>query len=291
MEWDYTVLVVVIFLQFVLLYIMQRRTRFKLNDVKTSNDMQVYLQTLDSKFEEKYNDIDQIISNLDQQVISYGKEAKKHISDVAKSIEHTLYANQKILDGESAKVSSSIDQINRQLSLFDDSIEKIQSQIPDLLDSTEKKLSLTLNEEFSPIKNHIVKDFEKLKRYENEYDQKITKRYNNEIFRILDYIKKQRKINDSEALEDIEEDILIMLKNSGIERHEYFVGDTVKQEDDQYLLIDYIETDDEDKEGKIIEVKKHGYFSYFLNKQDKKVKKSIKEAKVAVYKFEQQGEK
>jgi len=254
---------------------MSQKTKFKLSTIKTTNDMQQYLQLLDNKFESKYSDMDDAVSILNQKIENFTKQAKMVVVESSEHLENILLKNKVILDEQSI-------QIQDKIALLD----KFENKTIGLLETIKAEITLSVTEEISPIKNHIIKDFEKLKRYENGYDQQITKRYNNEIFRLLDYINKERIKNNTEALNDIEEDILIMLENNGIEKLNISVGELYTDELDQYVVVEYVSTSKIEDNQKIKDIKKYGYFLNFLNTENEKIKKPIREARIVVYKFE-----
>lgn len=275
MEIISVILIIVILFQFIFLYKMSQKTKFKLSTIKTTNDMQQYLQLLDNKFESKYSDMDDAVSILNQQIENFTKQANMAVVESSEHLENMLLKNKVILDEQSI-------QIQEKIALLD----KFENKTIGLLETIKAEITLSVNEEISPIKSHIIKDFEKLKRYENGYDQQITKRYNNEIFRLLDYIKKERIKNNTEALNDIEEDILIMLENNGIEKLNISVGELYTDELDQYVVVEYVSTSKIEDNQKIKDIKKYGYFLNFLNTENEKIKKPIREARIVVYKFE-----
>jgi len=254
---------------------MSQKTKFKLSTIKTTNDMQQYLQLLDNKFESKYSDMDDAVSILNQKIENFTKQANMAVVELSEHFENILLKNKEILNEQSI-------QIQDKIALLD----KFENKTIELLETIKTEITLSVTEEISPIKNHIIKDFEKLKRYENGYDQQITKRYNNEIFRLLDYIKKERMKNNTEALNDIEEDILIMLENNGIEKLNISVGELYTDELDQYVVVEYVSTSKIEDNQKIKDIKKYGYFLNFLNTENEKIKKPIREARIVVYKFE-----
>ena len=106
-------------------------------------------------------------------------------------------------------------------------------------------------------------------------------KYFKSIFKILDIIKKENSVVKNELVEDIEEDLIIILKNSNIYKLDIQEGDFYDASKyDQYVDIKYIDTPNEEDSGVIKYVKTDAY--YLLSDEYKKPKHS---AKIHVYKF------
>jgi len=142
--------------------------------------------------------------------------------------------------------------------------------------------------EMEDIKEHIASIQElslekekKIRRYEAGYDQTNIKNFTKGLFRILETIKEERAKDDSESLSEIQEDILILLENNGIEKINIKLGNNYKEYSKVAKVITTKETNDPQQDSTIKEIKTDGYIIHI----DEDTNKVLIPAEVIVYKL------
>ena len=121
----------------------------------------------------------------------------------------------------------------------------------------------------------------KIRRYEDGYDQVKIKNFTKGLFNILESIKEERNKEDHEGLAEVEEDILILLENNGIEQTRVEVGSNFKDFSKVAKVVTTEETNDISKDSIIKEVRKDGYFIQV----DENTTKVLIPAEIVIYKL------
>ncbi|MDD3342135.1 MAG: hypothetical protein PHR87_01000 [Sulfurospirillaceae bacterium] len=159
-------------------------------------------------------------------------------------------------------------------------LQKTRQGLDKFVSIIQKELK-SMDEHIGSIQDLTLQKEEKIRRFEDGYDNKIITQFTKELFNILEFIKKERKINDFASLKEIEEDLLLLLENNGIYK-------TNIQENDHYE--EYIKlakivgshiTDSEQLNASIKEVVREGYYIE-LDKN----KRALKIAEVIVNKYQ-----
>jgi len=138
-----------------------------------------------------------------------------------------------------------------------------------------------MKEHIGSIQELSLEKEEKIRRYESGYDHIKIKNFTKGLFRILEDIKEAKQEDTSAALSEIEEDLLILLENNGIEKVEIEIGSKFKTNMKLAKVISTVATENIDKDGKVKEVTKDGYFIAI----DENTNKVIIPAEVIVYKL------
>jgi len=239
-----------------------QKEKFEILNVKTVEDMQKYLQSLDDKFIQQHNEITKNIESFKNMINTFENSFNERVEKIDSLL------------GKVEFVSKS-------------KIKVIETQLLNITNNTKSLTTLENDikqlfiDEMKPMKEYAFEQRDKLKRYESGYDSKILDKFFKSIFKILDIIKKENSVVKNELVEDIKDDLLIILKNSSIYKLDIQEGDTYDANKyDQYVDITYINTSNEKEAGVIKEVKRDAY--YLLSGEYKKPKHS---AKIHVYKF------
>ncbi len=142
--------------------------------------------------------------------------------------------------------------------------------------------------EMEGMKNHIasiqelsLEKEEKIRRYEAGYDQTNIKNFTKGLFRILATIKEEQAKEASDSLSEIQEDILILLENNGIEKIDITIGNDYKEYSKVAKVTTTEVTTDPQKDSTVKEVKTDGY----LTQVDETIVKVLIPAEVIVYKL------
>jgi len=290
------ILAVIVLLQIVLiiLLIVWYRTRsegkFELEKVKTSKDMQKYLQMLDDKFEGRYQDIDEVIDTLKQKMDEFGQKTEKHADESAQEVKKILTESEKNFQTKNDDLIRAGKALEEKTERFDDFVSEIKTMISATMEETDKRISDLLSSEMKPIVNHIFHDSKRLSRYEKGYDIKILEKFLTNIFTSLDYIKREREKNDRIILKNIEEDLLVILRNSGIYRLELSEGDLYTDDLDHFVDIEFLPTTVQEKVNRIEKIHRYGYYKIYLNNNNEKIKTPVRVARISVNQIAIEGE-
>ena len=138
-----------------------------------------------------------------------------------------------------------------------------------------------MKEHIASIQKLALEKEEKIRRYEAGYDQTNIKNFTKGLFRILETIKEERSKSDNEALTEVQEDILILLENNGVEQVNITIGNDYKEYSKVAKVITTEITTDPQKNSTVKEVKKDGY----LTQVDETTIKVLIPAEVIVYKL------
>ncbi len=238
---------------------LDKKQKFEILDVQTVEDMQKYLQLLDDKFIQQQNEIIQNIESF---------------KDMVKAFENNFNKKVEKSDSLLSRVESTIENVSE--------IKAIETQLVNITENTKSLTTLEadirqlLIDEITPIKEYAINQYKKLNRHESGYDKKILGRFYRDIFKILDFIKKEQQSNKNEVVEEIEDDLIILLENSNVYRLDIYEGDKYDSENlDAYVQVEYLDTEVEDDDNKIIKIKKDGYVlkngSYKIPQRDAKI--------------------
>ena len=138
-----------------------------------------------------------------------------------------------------------------------------------------------MKEHIASIQELSLQKEEKIRRYEDGYDQKQFKNFTKGLFRIIESIQEEKLESNCSSLSEIEEDILILLENNGIEKVKIEAGDSFKEYSKVAKITTTVETKDDTLDSKIKEVKRDGY----IIQVDEKTTKVIRPAEVVIYKL------
>ena len=138
-----------------------------------------------------------------------------------------------------------------------------------------------MKEHISSIQELALEKEEKIRRYEAGYDQTNIKNFTKGLFRILATIKEEQAKEDSNSLCEIQEDILILLENNGIEKIDITIGNDYKEYSKVAKVTTTEVTTDPQKDSTVKEVKTDGY----LTQVDESTVKVLIPAEVIVYKL------
>jgi len=138
-----------------------------------------------------------------------------------------------------------------------------------------------MKEHIASIQELSLQKEEKIRRYEDGYDQKQFKNFTKGLFRIIESIQEEKLESNCSSLSEIEEDILILLENNGIEKVEIEAGSSFKEYSKVAKITTTVETSDDTLDSTIKEVKKNGY----IIQVDENTTKVVRPAEVVIYKL------
>ena len=171
------------------------------------------------------------------------------------------------------------------------------------LNEQEKFLKNSLKSQFEQQTNHLVKldkelkelnlklesfaeltmeKEEKIKRYEEGYDQKIAKNFRKDIFDLIDFVEKENR-SENKSLTVILDDLDSILFNLTIEKL-----DILEKKDydlKQVTVVDRVLTDNPAYHNKVAKVLKNGYFSFITENQIK----ILRRAEITIYVNQNKG--
>ena len=180
---------------------------------------------------------------------------------------------QKSIEQQSEEVITPVEE-NISVSYIDQKFELMSEEINGkMLENSEEtkliidKLTHGLNqllsgmrEELEAVKNIALEKEEKIRRYEEGYDQKIIKNFRNDILRILDFADSKMEEDSSGAVGEIHEDLEILIETMGLEKINLEVGHTYDGNKKVAKVKSTIITDDSKKDMMVEKVLKNGYF-------------------------------
>jgi len=209
---------------------------------------QFKIKNIDIEVEEYLN---QLYTNLDDASTKTSKEAQKVLKIFINQLQN--YEEQQIKTKES--------------------LNAVVSKIADELQS--------MKEHINSIQELSLEKEVKIRRYEAGYNQTNIKNFTKGLFRILEIIKEEQSKNNSNSLSEIQEDILILLENNGIEQVEITVGNDYKEYSKIAKVITTEVTTNPQKDSTVKEVKRDGYITQV---DDTRIKVLIL-AEVIIYKL------
>ena len=253
----------------------------------------IYLLLLKKRFhitsESATQDIERFLNSLDEEVAERGIVTQKYLQTFSKELQEHEEKRIVMLDQVNNSVDEAVHQIQSDTNSGREEIKKIVALLNEMLkkhlDDVSNNIG-TMKEEVSAVKELTLEKEEKIRRYEDGYDQKNIKQFYKDLFKILEFIRKERYEKDNIVLEEIQEDLLLMLENNGIEKIEIDEGVSYEGHSKVAKVIDTEETNDPSKDLLIKEVKKDGYFVQV----DDEMQRVIRPAEVIVYKLNQAEE-
>ncbi len=259
-------LIIMLILQTGAIYLLLIRKRFKITNESTIDDIGSFLSQLDEEVSMGSKLTDQHLKKFVTELKGHEQKRQDMLLQVNQKIEEVT----KQLQDETSESKKEIRKIIEHLNIIlKENLEDISSNIQLMQNEVKETTALALAKE------------EKIRRYEDGYDQKNIKRFNKGYFRILESIRQERQKNDSETLEELQEDLLLLLDDNGIERVEINEGDSYEGLSKFAKVIETVETDDSAKDYIIKEIRKDGYFIQV----DDDMKRVIQSAEVIVYKL------
>lgn len=266
-----SLLIIMLILQSGAIYLLLIRKRFKITSESATHDIERFLNSLDEEMSER-----SLITEKHLQ--KFLDALKKHDHNRMNMMYEMKTSNQEFIDSISQDVSTSQNEIKKIISLLN---EMLKTHLDDVSNNIE-----TMKEEVRSVKELALEKEAKIRRYEEGYDQKNIKQFYKEFFKILESIRKERQINDSEILEDLQDDLLLLLENNGIEKIDIKEGISYEGHSEVARVVDTEETHDPSKDLLIKEVKKDGYFIQV----DEEMQRVIRPAEVIIYKLNQVNE-
>ncbi|GIT99703.1 hypothetical protein TSL6_02100 [Sulfurovum sp. TSL6] len=261
-------LIIMLILQSGAIYLLLIRKRFKITSESATQDIERFLNSLDEEISERS-------LSTDKYLLKLAESLEKHDTSRINMMYEIKTGNQEVINNITQDVNTSQNEVKKIVSLLNEMLKTH-------LDDVANKIG-TMQEEVRAVKELALEKEEKIRRYEEGYDQRNIKQFYKELFKILESIKKERQTNDNEVIEDIQDDLLLLLENNGIEKIEIVEGTSYEGLSKVAKVIDTEETDDPDKDLLIKEVKKDGYFVQV----DEEVQRVIRPAEVILYKFNQ----
>ncbi len=259
-------LIIMLILQTGAIYLLLIRKRFKITNESTIDDIGSFLSQLDEEVSMGSKLTDQHLKKFVTELKGHEQKRQDMLLQVNQKIEEVT----KQLQDETSESKKEIRKIIEHLNIIlKENLKDISSNIQLMQNEVKETTALALAKE------------EKIRRYEDGYDQKNIKRFNKGYFRILESIRQERQKNDSEILEELQEDLLLLLDDNGIERVEINEGDSYEGLSKFAKVIETVETDDSAKDYIIKEIRKDGYFIQV----DDDMKRVIQSAEVIVYKL------
>lgn len=266
-----SLLILLLVLQTIAIYLLFMRKRFRITSDSATQDIEKFLNSLDEEMSERSIITEKHLQKFIDTLKQYDYSRTNLLYEIKRN-------NTEVTNSISQDVSSGQDEIKKIVSLLN---EMLKSH----LDDVSNKIG-TMKEEVKAVKELTLDKEEKIRRYEEGYDQKNIKLFYKELFKILEFIRKERDSNDNEAFEDIQEDILLLLENNGIEKIDIEKGVSYEGLSKIAKVIDTEETDDQSKDLLIKEVKKDGYFIQV----DEEIQRVVRPAEIIVYKLKQNKE-
>ncbi len=254
----------------------------------------VYLLLVRKRFnitsESATQDIERFLNSLDEEVAERGMLTQKHLQTFSKELQMHEEKRKEMLAQVNKNIEDVVSQVQTDTVSGQQEIKKIVALLNEMLkthlDDVSNKIGI-MKEEVKAVKELTQEKDKKIRRYEEGYDQKNIKQFMDELFKTIDYIRKERVSNDSDSLEEIEEDLLLLLEKNGIQLIEMHVGDSYEGQLKFAKVIGTEETDDESKNTIIKEVNKNGYFVQI----DENNTRVLRPAEVVVYKLiQKEGE-
>jgi len=254
----------------------------------------VYLLLVRKRFnitsESATQDIEKFLNSLDEEVAERGVITQKHLQKFYKELQQHEEKRKEMLYHVNKTINDTVNQIQTDTVSGQQEIKKIIALLNEMLkthlDDVSNKVE-TMKEEVKAVKELTQEKDEKIRRYEEGYDQKNIKQFMDEFFKIIDYIKKERITSDSNSLEEIEEDLLLLLEKNGIQMIDIHVGDSYEGQSKFAKVVDTEDTYDVSKNAIIKEVRRNGYFVQI----DENNIRVLRPAEVVVYKLiEKEGE-
>jgi hypothetical protein len=148
----------------------------------------------------------------------------------------------------------------QELKSYEDQHGKTKESLNNVISKVASELQ-GMKEHIGSIQELSLEKEEKIRRYESGYDQAIIKNFTTGLFRILETIKEEQAKENSDSLSEIQEDILILLENNGIEKIDIELGKNYKEYSKVAKVVRTEMTTDSLKDSTVKEIKKDGYIT------------------------------
>lgn len=168
----------------------------------------------------------------------------------------------------------------QELKSYEDQHGKTKESLNNVISKVASELQ-GMKEHIGSIQELSLEKEKKIRRYESGYDQANIKNFTKGLFRILETIKEEQAKENSDSLSEIQEDILILLENNGIEKIDIELGKNYKEYSKVAKVIRTEMTTDSLKDSTVKEIKKDGYITQI----DESTIKIHIPAEVIVYKL------
>ncbi len=210
----------------------------------------------------------------------FGKKEEK--KEVTIEVQPDLFS---YFDEKFANMAEAIEEEKSQQSKkANEVVENLNGTIGKLTDGLNQILS-DMRSELEAVKDIALEKEEKIKRYEEGYDQKNIKSFLSEILRITDFAGQNKE--DNNAVAEIYEDLGLLLENEGIEKINLAIGDSYRGNEKTVKVISTSITKDTSKDNTVCEIKKNGYLVEITDEQNK----IIRPTEVIIYKYEDEDKK
>jgi len=231
-------------------------------------------------------DLEDFLVKLDEEVARGNKEADRYVKEFVKGLEKYQENTQSLLSYIETNITDVTAQIQKDNTEnkqgIGNTIEQLKMGLNKLLAQMQEELALMRNE-VEAVKTLALEKEEKIKRYEEGYDQKIIKNFRQELFKILHYVEHEKKKNNSEALIEVHEDLELLLEDVGIEKINIEIGHKYDGNTRVAAIKEVILTDNIELDGIIADIVRDGYFIQVLNDKEKVLRPS----EIIIYKYDE----
>ncbi len=274
-------------LQVVGIYLLLIRKRFKVTNGKV--DLENFLSELDEDVARGSKDIDKNIKSFISNIKSQNDKSEKHKKDIESTINDFVDALNNILKDVSKKSDDVIENIQndsvRSKKEVENTIGSLAEALKSMIDVMKRDIEV-MKDEVAALKKLTLDKDEKIKRYEEGYDQKNIKNFRQELFRILHFIEDKKDEEDSEALIEVHEDLELLLEDVGIDTINISTGDLYDGNEKIAAVKGVENTTDSDKDGIIFKKVRNGYSIQIADGS----MKVLRPAEIIVYKYEEKKE-
>ncbi len=274
-------------LQVVGIYLLLIRKRFKVTNGKV--DLEKFLSELDEDVARGSKDIDKNIKSFISNIKSQNDKSEKHKKDIESTINDFVDALNNILKDVSKKSDDVIENIQndsvRSKKEVENTIGSLAEALKSMIDVMKRDIEV-MKDEVAALKKLTLDKDEKIKRYEEGYDQKNIKNFRQELFRILHFIEDKKDEEDSEALIEVHEDLELLLEDVGIDTINISTGDLYDGNEKIAAVKGVENTTDSDKDGIIFKKVRNGYSIQIADGS----MKVLRPAEIIVYKYEEKKE-
>ena len=240
-----SLLALLVVLQAIGIYLLFMRKRFKIRSDTATQDIEKFLNSLDEEMSER----------------SYTTE--KHLQMFTDALKKYEYSTTNLMYEVKTNNIELINKIVQDVTTSQNEMKKIISVLNEMLKSHLEDVSnniRTMKAEVNAVKELTLLKEDKIRRYEEGYDQKVIKNFRQEFFKILHYIEMEKMKDDSKALAEVFVDLELLLEDVGIEKINIDVGQKYDENAKMAAIKETIPTDSIEKDGIIAEVLRDGYY-------------------------------
>lgn len=177
-------------------------------------------------------------------------------------------------------VTKVINSFKANLDKYDESQNKTKDALDKFVNHIINNIDV-MKEDMDSIKKLAIEKEEKIKRYEDGYDKKILNQFLKELFRILEFIKEEQEKEYSGSLKEIEEDILLLLENNGINKINLEEIEDLEKLTKFAKIIRTEKTNLKEKNSTLNKILRDGYYIQLDNEKIK----IVKHAEVIINKY------